>query len=718
MASISPTPKLQFFAANGTPLVGGKLYSYAAGTTTPQATYTDAGGGTANANPIILDSRGEASVWLGSLPYKLRLTTATDVDIWTVDNVEGQATLAQLAASGGSALIGFLQAGTGAQPRTVQAKLRDEVSIKDFNVSGTGGDDSSGVSAALSSGARRIYVPPGTYSLQSVISITLANDLEIYGPGRFVYTGAASISPLFTVQCAGYSFAVRGLTFDGDNLVPGAFRIENTAAMSSNTLPSCYLEGCTLIDFRMHTASIWNNGAYIAGGFERVEILNNNVRNITRAAGTGTPGTNGTSGITVQHYDSSKFVRNCIHSGNAYSNVTSDDALGSIYNVDLDGFKFFAPLPSTSSGQYAQSVLTSMNNTYRNCRGRALKIQAIGSVIGETVIRDDDYTAYGGSTEVNFQLGVGTVTDCTFIYRPYNGGATSPIQSALTLVGFFQGSDYSEDTGSAIVSGIQVLSSIGAGVGTNITTVLDARVGAGVATPSKPLVSLSNVSINKNPISWVAQVGYEGTTYGVLRMDNIVVPALTYSAVATNGTDTNFDIVATNIFNIDGLTTPANAKPFVTDTLGVAVGYAGMISGSFNQGFVQKYNVGADLDKAPLLHGAALADEAGAAGGAASVQSVSLADDATAEFDRRFFNSSRGLFAVSVNFEYTSQGLFAAGSNQIHKIAAASGDVFSVSTSGTNPDVDNKLNLWFTGGKLNVKNRLGDSYVVTVMFIG
>lgn len=353
MASISPTPKLQFFAANGTPLVGGKLYSYAAGTTTPQATYTDAGGGTANANPIILDSRGEASVWLGSLPYKLRLTTATDVDIWTVDNVEGQATLAQLAASGGSALIGFLQAGTGAQPRTVQAKLRDEVSIKDFNVSGTGGDDSSGVSAALSSGARRIYVPPGTYSLQSIISITLANDLEIYGPGRFVYTGAASISPLFTVQCAGYSFAVRGLTFDGDNLVPGAFRIENTAAMSSNTLPSCYLEGCTLIDFRMHTASIWNNGAYIAGGFERVEILNNNVRNITRAAGTGTPGTNGTSGITVQHYDSSKFVRNCIHSGNAYSNVTSDDALGSIYNVDLDGFKFFAPLPSTSSGQYA-----------------------------------------------------------------------------------------------------------------------------------------------------------------------------------------------------------------------------------------------------------------------------------------------------------------------------------------------------------------------------
>jgi len=33
MAILTPTPKQQFFAANGAPLVGGKLYSYVAGTT-------------------------------------------------------------------------------------------------------------------------------------------------------------------------------------------------------------------------------------------------------------------------------------------------------------------------------------------------------------------------------------------------------------------------------------------------------------------------------------------------------------------------------------------------------------------------------------------------------------------------------------------------------------------------------------------------------------
>jgi hypothetical protein len=67
------------FDANGAPLAGGKLYSYAAGTSTPLATYTDQGGGTPNANPTILDSSGEASVWLGPLAYKLDLFSALDV---------------------------------------------------------------------------------------------------------------------------------------------------------------------------------------------------------------------------------------------------------------------------------------------------------------------------------------------------------------------------------------------------------------------------------------------------------------------------------------------------------------------------------------------------------------------------------------------------------------------------------------------------------------
>ena len=87
--SLAPTPKLQFFDANGAPLAGGLLYTYEAGSTTPLATYTDFTGVSANTNPIVLDSRGEANVWLSGAIYKFALYTSASVLIWTVDNING-----------------------------------------------------------------------------------------------------------------------------------------------------------------------------------------------------------------------------------------------------------------------------------------------------------------------------------------------------------------------------------------------------------------------------------------------------------------------------------------------------------------------------------------------------------------------------------------------------------------------------------------------------
>lgn len=85
---LTPTPKQQFFTAGGVPLVGGKLYTYAAGTSTPLATYQDFSGVVSNTNPVILDSRGEANVWLSpSDAYKFVLTDSADALIWTVDNI-------------------------------------------------------------------------------------------------------------------------------------------------------------------------------------------------------------------------------------------------------------------------------------------------------------------------------------------------------------------------------------------------------------------------------------------------------------------------------------------------------------------------------------------------------------------------------------------------------------------------------------------------------
>lgn len=88
MAQLTPSPKQQIFGTDGAPLVGGKIYTYAAGTSTPIATYTDSGAGTANTNPIILDSYGQANIWLlDTVSYKFVVKDATDVLLYTVDNI-------------------------------------------------------------------------------------------------------------------------------------------------------------------------------------------------------------------------------------------------------------------------------------------------------------------------------------------------------------------------------------------------------------------------------------------------------------------------------------------------------------------------------------------------------------------------------------------------------------------------------------------------------
>lgn len=187
MATLTPSVKQQFFDANGDPLSGGKLYTYAAGTTTPLATYTDSGAGTPNTNPIVLNSRGEANVWLGSAAYKFKLTTSAEVEIWTVDNVStyNYDVLQTYAASGGSALIGFLQAGSGAAARTVQSKLRDAVSVKDFGAVGNGvADDTAAIQSAINAcnaSTKALFVPAGTYICGQ---ITTYPETTIIGEGR------------------------------------------------------------------------------------------------------------------------------------------------------------------------------------------------------------------------------------------------------------------------------------------------------------------------------------------------------------------------------------------------------------------------------------------------------------------------------------------------------------------------------------------------------
>jgi hypothetical protein len=91
MAKIAPYFIIQEFDDDGAPLAGGLLYTYEAGTSTPKATYTDAGGLTANANPVVLDASGRANVWLDTGSYKFVLRDSAGTLIKEVDDITGEA---------------------------------------------------------------------------------------------------------------------------------------------------------------------------------------------------------------------------------------------------------------------------------------------------------------------------------------------------------------------------------------------------------------------------------------------------------------------------------------------------------------------------------------------------------------------------------------------------------------------------------------------------
>lgn len=86
-----PDANIQYFDGDGAPLASGKLYFYAAGTSTPLDTYSDVNLTTPNANPITLNAAGKSPtpVFLAVASYKQDVKNAALVSQsgWPKDNI-------------------------------------------------------------------------------------------------------------------------------------------------------------------------------------------------------------------------------------------------------------------------------------------------------------------------------------------------------------------------------------------------------------------------------------------------------------------------------------------------------------------------------------------------------------------------------------------------------------------------------------------------------
>jgi hypothetical protein len=262
-------PKAYFTDNNGKPCSGCKFWTYLAGTTTPQLTYSDPAGTVANTNPVILDASGRADIFIIGNPYKFVLETKSDLThgtvLWTQDNYTAGSiagvTFPVSVPNGGTGLanipLGDLLIGAGAAPLTPLAPtpplnyLRVKpnvvtpafematlptVSVRDYNwpAQTPGGTLSGAATVTLSpcplgmatTGGYKMYLSGGTGAAEAV-TITGGTCTAGAASGTVQFTAANGHSGAWTIASAtgGYQEAYNAQNGCGSALLPNGPRV-------------------------------------------------------------------------------------------------------------------------------------------------------------------------------------------------------------------------------------------------------------------------------------------------------------------------------------------------------------------------------------------------------------------------------------------------------------------------------------------------------------
>jgi len=172
MSGILPNGKQQFIDSNGNPLASGKVYYYIPSTTTFKNTWQDPALTILNTNPIQLDANGQCIAY-GSGSYRQQVYDANNNLIWDQES-DAPLSLADFELPAGASYIGYNEGSTGAVNRTVQTKLQESISVKDFGAKGDGStDDTAAFNAAILAvaiaGGGTIIAPNANYYIAGTI---------------------------------------------------------------------------------------------------------------------------------------------------------------------------------------------------------------------------------------------------------------------------------------------------------------------------------------------------------------------------------------------------------------------------------------------------------------------------------------------------------------------------------------------------------------------
>ncbi len=281
---LMPEARQRYYNNDGTLAAGCKLYTYAAGTSTPKDTYTDAAGTVPHQNPITLDAKGEAVIyWDGA--YKVDLLTAAGAQItgYPVDNFNTDPSgantlesrlfsnlgagmvgfsnavvyaamsvgrlLQNLIGQNGGSYMGYISDAVGAVLRNIESRLRDMAHIKDFGAVCDGvADDGPAWALATASGKRTIDARGMTMLIMT--QVNLASNQTLLLAGAKILTGGTALKTFSAVTLTKFNMA-------------GPFEIFGDLVTNPGLLvTSCgiYVEDCTR--WRIDSPTVTNIKGY------------------------------------------------------------------------------------------------------------------------------------------------------------------------------------------------------------------------------------------------------------------------------------------------------------------------------------------------------------------------------------------------------------------------------------------------------------------------